>query len=129
MMPWIVPIIFIIIILVAIAAIPAFKIKQEEFKRTGKRPKGHFMGMGIALGIPLGIPIGLALGNIAFGPAIGVAIGTAIGAFLEQKHKDELRPLTEKEKEVQKRAALIGAGILVLGLLMFSLTFFMVIDR
>jgi hypothetical protein len=121
---WGIPIIFIIIVLVGIAAIPAFKIKQEEFKRTGKHPKGHYMGLGIALGIPLGIPIGVAMGNISIGPALGVVFGVAIGAALEKKHENELRPLTEKEKELQRRAVLMGAGLLVLGLAAFVFTFF-----
>lgn len=76
-----------------------------------KKPKGHYMGMGIAIGLPLGIPIGLALGNIAFGPAIGAAIGVALGAALEHNNKGNVRPLTKKEKALKKKVLLSSLAI------------------
>ena len=82
--------------------------------------EGHYMNMGIALGIPLGLPIGIALDNIALGPGFGVAIGVAIGAYLEKKHKDELRPLTEEEKERKKKIIYLLLGTLVLGVIAFA---------
>ncbi len=115
-------IVFALIVAGAILAIPAFKVKQEEFKKTGKHPKGHYMGLGIALGLPIGIPIGVALGNIALGPAIGVAIGCAIGAGLEKKHEHELRPMTDREKEMQKRAIYFGLAIFLIGIAVFFIT-------
>ena len=123
-MAYAIPIIFVIIILVAVTAIPAFKTKQEEFKKTGKRPKGHYMGLGIALGIPLGMPIGLAMGNITIGPALGMVLGVAIGVAMEKKHEKELRPLTEKERALQKKAVLLSIGLFALGLSVFIFTFF-----
>ena len=96
-------------------------ITEAENKRTGKYPEGHYMGMGIALGVPLGLPFGLAIGNIALGPAFGVAIGAAIGSYLENKHKGELRPLTEEEKERKKRIMYLLLGVMLLGALAFLL--------
>jgi len=122
---WLPIAIFIAIIVIAIAAIPAFKIKHAEYKRTGKHPKGHYMGLGIALGLPLGIPLGLAMDNIAIGPALGVAIGIAIGAGLEKKHAKELRPLTPKEKNLQQRLNLALAILVILGaMIFFAFAFF-----
>ncbi|MBT3834659.1 hypothetical protein HOF56_00245 [Candidatus Peribacteria bacterium] len=112
-------IILIIITLFFLISIPAFKIKREEFKKTGKHPKGHYMGLGIATGLPIGIPLGAVMGNIALGPAIGIAIGVVIGAGLEKQHASELRPMTERERSVQQKLILICTGTLLLGVLTF----------
>jgi predicted nucleic acid-binding Zn ribbon protein len=53
----------------------------------------------------------------AIGPSMGIGIGVAIGAALEQKHKHETRPLTEKERQIQKWAMLIGLLLAALGIL------------
>ena len=77
------------------------------------------MGLGIAMGFPIGIPIGVAMGNTGLGFAIGIAIGAAIGARLEKKHASKLRPMTDKEKELQQKLILICTGTLLLGVLAF----------
>ncbi len=110
-----------LIVVIGIAAIPIFRLKHAEFKRTGKHPKGYYMGRGIALGIVIGMPIGLALGNIALGPAIGLPIGVAIGTSMEEKHAHELRPLTEKEKKLQKLVVSLLVFLLVAGIGVFFL--------
>lgn len=120
--PWITTLIAALIIILAIAAIPAFKIRREEYERTGKHPKGHYMGLGIAIGFAIGMPLGIATDNIALGPALGLPIGAAIGASLEQKHADELRPLTEREKRVQGMAILLALGLFILGVVVFFAT-------
>ena len=112
-MLWIMILVLVVIIVIAVAAIPVIKIRQEEFEKTGKRPQGYYMGMGIAIGIAIGLPLGIAMDTIALGPALGLAIGTAIGAALEQKHAGEVRPRTEKEKQWQ-RLALVGGVILLM---------------
>ncbi len=43
-----------------------------------------------------------------------LGLGVAIGSALEQKHKDELRPLTEQEQRLRSRLALVGLGALAL---------------
>ena len=108
-----------LIVLILLFAIPAIRVKQAEYKRTGKHPKGHYMGIGIAIGIPLGIPIGAASGNIGIGPAIGAAIGVAIGAVLEKKYERELRPMTKKEEEIQKKTILLLFGTMLIGIVAF----------
>jgi uncharacterized protein YneF (UPF0154 family) len=64
------------------------------------------------------MPVGLALGNIALGPAIGLIIGAVIGNYYEKKYEKagRLRPLTKKEKRIQKRNAwwVLGVGVVVL---------------
>ena len=111
-----------LIILIAIAAIPVFRIRQAEYKRTGKHPKGHYMGQGIAIGFAIGIPLGIATDNIALGPALGLPIGVAIGTALEKKHAKELRPLTEQEEKLQRMAILAGVGLLLIGIVVFFVT-------
>jgi heme/copper-type cytochrome/quinol oxidase subunit 2 len=109
-----------LLLIIAIAVfLINYKVKEKEFKKTGKYPKGHYMGQGIAMGIPIGIPIGLILGNIAIGPAIGVAIGIALGSYLENKHKDELRPMTEAEEKAKEKTMLALAGAALLGIVLF----------
>lgn len=68
-----------------------------------KHPKGYWMAVGISIGV-----------------AIGVAIGSGLGASLEQKNKDNIRPLTEQEQKRQKLGVVIGLalfGVLVLALI------------
>lgn len=111
----------VLVLIIGVLAIVLSKrdITEKENKRTGKYPEGHYMNIGIALGIPIGLPIGIALDNIALGPAFGVAIGVAIGAYLENKHKGELRPLTEEEKERKKKIIYLLLGTLLLGAIAF----------
>jgi uncharacterized membrane protein YiaA len=55
---------------------------------------------------------------------MGVAIGAAIGSNLEKQHKDEIRPITDEEKELQKQATLFSIGILLVGIIAFVGIFF-----
>jgi hypothetical protein len=110
-------------IVAVVAAIRAARQSRTEqssapAEQHGKYPEGHWlsvgMGIGIALGAGLGVPIGIALGNVALGlalgPGMGVAIGVAIGSGLEQKHKDEIRPLTGEERRMRTVAVLRRYG-------------------
>jgi hypothetical protein len=103
----------------AVFAFYAFKINREEYAKTGKHPKGHYMGIGIAIGVALGIPIGLAMDMISIGPAIGVALGVGIGSAMEKKHAGELRPLTKRELEMKKKLILFLLFSSLLGLAAF----------
>jgi hypothetical protein len=93
-------------------------------------PEGHWMGIGMGLGIVICMPLGLIMGivmdnipiGIAIGPALGVGMGVGIGAGLEARHKDRVRPLTEKEKRIRKIAVLIALAFLVIGVLFFTYT-------
>ncbi len=87
----------------------------------GRYPRGHWMSIGMCLGIALGcIPSMAGLLSdamspfVGVGPAIGVALGFAIGTALEERHKDELRPLTEEERQTRARLTVIGLGALAL---------------
>lgn len=100
---------------------------------AGKRPQGYWMGVGIAYGILLGYALALIMGIamddmqffIIFGPGVGMTLGVAIGAALEQRHKDETRPLTAEEQRARKWAMLVGVVLVVLGLLaMISIMIF-----
>ena len=76
-----------------------------------KHPKGYWMGVGISTGVGIGVALGVALDNIGAGIALGVAIGAGIGASMEQKNKDNVRPLTEQEKKRQKWGVAAGLAI------------------
>lgn len=118
-MTWLMILILALIVVIGIAAIPVFKVRQEEYQRTGKHPKGHYLGWGMVIGFGIGMPLGIATDNIALGPAMGLPIGVAIGAALEKKHEDELRPLTEQEEKYQKLAVISGVGLLIAGIVVF----------
>ncbi|MBP1908027.1 hypothetical protein [Methanolobus bombayensis] len=97
----------------------AFKLKKEEYNRTGKYPRGHYMGQGLAIGIAIGIPIALILENIFYGYMIGLILGTFLGSRNEKKHENELRPLTPKERDLRKKMVLIFGALFIFGILMF----------
>ena len=47
---------------------------MKDEQKDPKKPKLHYMGLGVAVGVALGV----ALDNIAVGIAVGVAIGAAM---------------------------------------------------
>lgn len=120
MVPWIMLIIFVMIILGGFIAYRSMKVQQEIYNKTGKHPKGYYLNKGLAIGIPLGIPFGIIMDNIAIGISIGVAIGFAIGSAREKKHEDELRPLTKEEEELKRKTFLFLLGLGVIGFIVFT---------
>jgi hypothetical protein len=99
----------------------AFKLKREEYRNTGKYPRGHYMGQGLAIGIAIGIPIAIALDSIFAGYMVGLVIGTIMGSHFERKHEHELRPLTQKERELRKKTIMIFAALFAIGVIVFLL--------
>ena len=85
-------------------------------KNERKYPKGYWMSIGISIGVAIGVALGPLFENIGIGIAIGIAIGSGIGASLEQKNKDNIRPLTEQERVRQKRAVIVGLIVTSLAL-------------
>lgn len=94
---------------------------------AGKRPQGYWMGVGIAFGLLAGYILTFIAGILSrdwqffiiLGPAMGMVFGLAFGVALEQRHKDEIRPLTAAEQRARRWAmwagvALVGLGLLVL---------------
>jgi uncharacterized membrane protein YiaA len=53
-----------------------------------------------------------------------VAIGAAIGSSLEKQHKDEIRPITDEEKELQRQVNIFTVGILLIGVVVFAVILF-----
>lgn len=120
MVPWIMLIIFVMIILGGFIAYISMKVQQDIYKKTGRHPKGHYLNKGLAIGIPLGIPFGIIMDNVSIGIPIGVAIGFAIGSAWEKKHEDELRPLTKEEEELKRKTFLFILGLGVIGFIGFA---------
>jgi hypothetical protein len=91
-------------------------------KNESRQPKGYWMSVGISIAI--GVALGPIFDNLGAGIGIGVALGTAIGASLEQRNKDNLRPLTEQERAKQKRSIAIGLALAaILGALLVIVYF------
>ncbi|KYK22308.1 hypothetical protein AYK25_02595 [Thermoplasmatales archaeon SM1-50] len=97
-------------------------------------PEGHFLGMWMGVGIAIfsviGVPLSIVTDNLGFigiGPALGVAFGLAIGQSIENKYKQQgkIRPLTEFEIKRKRIAVTIGIIILMLGVVIFGLLYFL----
>ncbi|MFH1257873.1 MAG: hypothetical protein ABIG96_05900 [Candidatus Micrarchaeota archaeon] len=121
-MPFIAISVFALLIVGIVIAYFAYKKKREAFEKTGKHPKGHYLGLGMGLGMVIFTPIGIALsittgnpGLMGVGPAIGLSIGLAIGSALEKKHENELRPLTPEEEKFKSIGMKFAIILLVLG--------------
>ncbi|MEL4305705.1 hypothetical protein [Methanococcoides sp. LMO-2] len=107
--------------------------KSDDGQGPVMYPKGYWLGRGIAIGILLGIPLGIVLGisteniglGIALGPAMGLALGSAIGSVLEKKHKENLRPLTEEERRVQRMLLVFTISFLILGVTVLFIIFYL----
>jgi len=125
-MDWriIVGLIALMILAIGVFAYNKIKKQREILQKYPGYPENYWTGQGMGIGIAIGAGLGAALGNIAIGVAIGVAIGAAIGASLEKQHKDEIRPMTDEEKELQKQATLFSVGILLIGVVVFAIIFF-----
>lgn len=119
----------VILILIGVLAIILTREREKEYKKTGKYPEGHFMGLGVAIGIGPGIAIGVAMNNVAIGIAIGAGMGIAVGSALEAKNKDKLRALTKKEKRMKKWMSIIGLVILLLGVAVLGVVWYSIFKR
>ena len=81
------------------------------------------MGVGISIGIAIGAGLGPLFDNIGIGIAVGIAIGSGIGASLEQRYKDNIRPLTEQENKRQRWTVIVElllTSVIAIVLLLFS---------
>ena len=95
-------------------------------KNEKKYPKGYWMSVGISIGIAIGVAMGPIFDNFGVGIGIGVAIGSGIGASLEQRNKDNIRPLTEQEQKRQKLGVVIGLALVSILLLATIVAYFLV---
>ena len=94
-------------------------------KSDRKYPKGYWMAVGISVGLAIGVAMGPLFDSIGIGIAIGIAIGSGIGTSLEQKYKDNIRPLTEQENQRQRWGVILGllimlAMVITMALFLFS---------
>ena len=85
--------------------------------------RGYWISLGISIGAGFGVALGLVIDNLALGIAIGAALGVSIGGALEQKNKDNFRPLSEPEQKIQKWGVALGLLMLLLfaGIFVFVL--------
>ena len=61
----IVPVIAVLLVVFGGVAFYVSRETRAETKRTGKYPKGHYMGRGMGAGIAIGAGIGIAMNTIA----------------------------------------------------------------
>jgi hypothetical protein len=94
-------------------------------KNEGKHPRGYWMGVGLSIGVAIGIALGPLFENIGIGIAVGIAIGSGIGATLEERNKNNIRPLTEQEKIRQKRSITIGLALVSLMTVILIIIYFL----
>ena len=93
--------------------------------KDNRHPRGYWMGVGISLGVAIGAALGMALENTGAGIGVGIALGAGIGASLEQRNKDNLRPLTEEEKQRQKRSITVGLVAVVILAVLLVIAYFL----
>ncbi|WP_135606725.1 hypothetical protein [Methanococcoides sp. NM1] len=126
---------FIAVVILLVGMILSIGVKKsaDDGQSSVMYPKGYWLGKGIALGLLLCVPLGLGAGiltgnvglGIALGPAFGMGFGSAIGSILEKKHKNNIRPLTEEEKRLQRTLVVFTISLLVLGVtVLFALFYF-----
>ena len=107
------------IVIFAILLVLALVVARQRSMLSlndSRRPQGFWMGVGINVGLVFGVALGFAIDLFskstnsftAIGISAGLALGVAVGAVLERKYKDELRPLTDAEKKLQRWGILIG---------------------
>ena len=114
----------VLILVLGVFAVIQYKRQAEIRKKYPGYPKGYWTSQGMGIGIAIGAGIGVAMGNIAIGVAIGVAIGAAIGSGLEKQHKDEIRPITDEEENLKKQSLLFAISTMILGIIIFAVTYF-----
>jgi uncharacterized membrane protein YidH (DUF202 family) len=120
----IIGLIAVMIVVLGVFAYNKIKKQREIRKKYPGYPENYWKGQGLGMGIAIGAGIGAALGNVAIGVGIGVAIGAAIGSSLEKQHKDEIRPITDEEKELQRQVNIFTVGILLIGVVVFAVILF-----
>lgn len=105
----------IVLVALVVAAI-AMRKSQTETSQDDQElhPRGYWVSLGISIGAGFGVALGLVFDNLALGIAIGAAIGVSIGGALEQKNKDQFRPLSEQEQKIQKWGVALGLLMLLL---------------
>ena len=107
------------IVIFAILLVLALVVARQRSMLSlndSRRPQGFWMGVGMNVGLVFGVALGFAVdlfakSDISFlsiGTSAGLVLGVAVGAVLERKYKDELRPLTDTEKKLQRWGILIG---------------------
>lgn len=105
----------IVLVALVVAAI-AMRKSQTETSQDDQElhPRGYWVSLGISIGAGFGVALGLVFDNLALGIAIGAAIGVSIGGALEQKNKDQFRPISEQEQKIQKWGVALGLLMLLL---------------
>ncbi len=112
----------VIVVFAIFVVIQKKKQKQIREKHPGY-PKGYWMNQGLGIGVAIGAGMGVALDNIAFWVGVGIALGAAIGLEREKKHKDEVRPLTDEERKLQRQSVVFMSGIFIFGVIIFLISF------
>lgn len=115
----------VMIVVLGVFAYSKVKKQKEIRQKYPGYPENYWRGQGLGMGIAIGAGVGVALGNIAIGVALGVAIGAAIGSNLEKQHRNEIRPITDEEKELQKQTNIFSIGILLAGVIVFVVIYFL----
>jgi len=116
-----------IVVAILVVAAIAMRKPQDETNQGNQEihPRGYWISLGISIGAGFGVALGLLLDNLALGIAIGAAIGVSIGGALEQKNKDQFRPISEQEQRIQKWGVALGLLMLLLFAGIFILLVFL----
>ncbi len=112
------------VVVVAIFALFQFGKQRKLREKYPGYPEGYWKNKGMGIGIALGAGIGIAMDSIPIGVGIGVAIGAAIGSRLEKQHEDDIRPMVDEEKALQRQSLMLSIGTFLVGVVVFVITYF-----
>jgi hypothetical protein len=106
----------------------ALNDNQKDFimAKNGKKfAAGYWISVGVSIGIAIGAALGPIFDNFGAGIGVGIAIGAGIGTAMEQRNKDNLRPLTELERIRQKRSIAIGLALAAILAVVLVIAYFL----
>ena len=121
MQPYIlISLIFLGLVVMGILVFVASSARKSKMAGLEKYPQGHWIGIGISIGAGFGVALGSVFDNLGLGIGMGMCLGLAIGAALEQKNRDNLRPLTDDEQKTRRWGVVLGLIMLIAGVGAFA---------
>ena len=99
------------------------KLSDELYKKSGKHPLGHYQNMWSAIGLAAGLALGFLLDAFRASILLCSLAGILIGAYLEDRHRAELRPRTSDERKMDNENWVILATLLSVGVVIFMVIY------
>ena len=99
------------------------KLAGRLYRETGKHAFGHYQNKCVAIGVVAGLILAFYLEAYRFSIFLCATIGVLAGAYLEDIHKDELRPRTSEERKMDNENWVILATLLSAEVVVFMILY------